>query len=353
MEKKNAFSGIQGLRGIAIIIIVLYHTYDLNSMGNTWTLSIIKKWGDFFGNYIFFMMSGFLMAYFYRERIEKREVTFFQYFIRRIVKIYPLYIITNIIVLLQNIIDGGIETLNITELLLVLFMQAGGALEDLYPYNIVTWFICTLVICYCVYYVITYISPNDTVYFIGIVCEMIWGYILINRNWNFPYSYNHTGEGMINFCLGCLLAWSYLKLNSKNRKMCLKFNWCMLIMLAILELYVGFDLIAGDIRIVIIYLVAPTMLYLSIESNLVKWIMNLMPIKIIGTISMSIYFWHTVLGRYLYKMFPMVENLQPRIQYLCYWGMLLVWSGGSYWLIERKLGMFLEQKMYKEKMLRS
>lgn len=72
-----------------------------------------------------------------------------------------------------------------------------------------------------------------------------------------------------------------------------------------------------------------------------------MPIEIIGTISMSIYFWHNVLVGYLYKMFPMIENMQPRSQYLCYWGMLLVWSGVSYWFIERKLGMLLE-KVYGE-----
>lgn len=98
--QKERFDSLTGLRAIFIIIVVLFHTYDVDALYCIPGISYIKTYGGFFGNYMFFLLSGMMIAYNYGERIRNKEVCFKDYLWKRILKIYPLFLITNLTALM-------------------------------------------------------------------------------------------------------------------------------------------------------------------------------------------------------------------------------------------------------------
>lgn len=105
MDKKRFFDSLTGLKGIFIYIIVLFHTLPdtpfINAIPMT---SLIGIYGGTFGNYMFFMLSGFLMAYSYRKKIEKHEISLKAYLLRRLFKLYPLYLLSNMVMIVAEMV---------------------------------------------------------------------------------------------------------------------------------------------------------------------------------------------------------------------------------------------------------
>lgn len=337
MGEKSRFNSLTGLRGLCIFIIVLYHTLNLENINFTVGLTFIKQYGGYLGNYLFFMVSGFLIAYNYQERIRNREIDFKMFFLKRLIKLYPLYLITNLLALLITIQKNGISALNIKQLVLVLLMQTGGGLTDTYPYNFPTWFICTLLVCYVLYFFLAYLSKNKTQYYLFIMAGMVWGCILMKAGWNFPYCYRHDGEGFLNFCIGCALLELYLKMRNKDSAKILIGSLGILIITIILSYSVGMKNILGDVRLVFSIIICPIIIYWTLESNIWKKFLNVKPIAFLGRISVDVFFWHIVLQ----DIISIIELEQLGIQnyiiqYLIYLVLLVVVGTISYFIDEKK-----------------
>ena len=75
------FDYINGLRGISILLVVLYHTTQHEYLENA-----------FLGVDIFFVISGFILTYKYIEKINLKT-----FFIKRFKRIVPTLILTIII----------------------------------------------------------------------------------------------------------------------------------------------------------------------------------------------------------------------------------------------------------------
>ena len=233
------------------------------------------------------------------------------------------------------------------ELLLVLFMQTGGALEDIYPYNSPAWFICTLMVCYCIYFCVTYHSENETKYYIYVIAMIIWGYILLNRNWMFPYMYNHSGEGFFNFFLGCLLMDIFMKIEKKYEMSVFIGSIVILSVIAYCSKEVGFINIVGDIRLTVSLIICPIILFWVMKSNICKKILTVKPVCYLGKISMSIYLWHMVIYRLELVMHDKFEGLRYWQVYTMYLLILIICSSVSYYLIEKRLGRYLQMRLLK------
>lgn len=99
MNKTLHFSGLNGLRAIAAIAVVFGHTSQyLESFG----LSVISfgKYADGspkslylaqYGVTIFFALSGFLITYLLLEEKKQHNINIKNFYIRRILRIWPLY----------------------------------------------------------------------------------------------------------------------------------------------------------------------------------------------------------------------------------------------------------------------
>lgn len=81
-EKSNThIEGLDGLRGIAVIGVVLYHSYP----------STVK--GGFLGVCIFFALSGYLIAITSENSWRKKDFNLLTFYKKRIKRIYPPLII--------------------------------------------------------------------------------------------------------------------------------------------------------------------------------------------------------------------------------------------------------------------
>ncbi len=90
MKDKRTFGTINGLRGVAALVIVAYHSslYDALNLKN-----------GFLAVDFFFVLSGFIIAYSYDERLRKGGFIT-EFFLIRLVRLYPLYLLGTLIPLL-------------------------------------------------------------------------------------------------------------------------------------------------------------------------------------------------------------------------------------------------------------
>lgn len=89
MHPTHKFAALDGLRGLAAIIVVLYHA---------------AKWFDGFrlqGSYLavdfFFILSGFVIAYAYDERL-RSGMSFTAFMLARLIRLYPFYLLGLVVV---------------------------------------------------------------------------------------------------------------------------------------------------------------------------------------------------------------------------------------------------------------
>ena len=85
--------GIQGARGIAVLFVVLFHFFDLNSF-----------WGSF-GVNIFFCISGYLMIQILTKSLQT-DVSIKSFLKKRFVRLYPALFFTTIFIWAFSLLDA-------------------------------------------------------------------------------------------------------------------------------------------------------------------------------------------------------------------------------------------------------
>lgn len=124
------FQGLNGLRAIAAIAVVLYHiTIALGEFGldpylfgayddgHPMGLSLAG-----YGVTIFFVLSGFLITYLLQVERERRLIDIRKFYVRRVLRIWPLYYVYFALCLLTMLVAG--ETMGMREFLLYTFYAA-------------------------------------------------------------------------------------------------------------------------------------------------------------------------------------------------------------------------------------
>ncbi len=293
MEQKRQFASLTGLKGLFIWIIVWYHTAPITPLTEAIPLnSFVKLYGGTLGNDMFFLLSGFLMAMGYRDRIREGRVPFAGYLKRRLEKLYPMYLMTNLAALLLTVWQFGMSGINLKRIVFALLLQSGGGLESTHPYNGPAWFVSALFVCYLAYYALTYHAKQATAYRCGLGAAIAWGYTLLAAGWSLPFCHEQNGAAFLNFFLGCALAevWPYLPKAPRHQ---------LLAFLALggsgyLLMRYGVEVIAGDSQVAFAFVICPLILYLAAENRLAAGFLNSRPVAWLGNISMAVYFWHFV-----------------------------------------------------------
>jgi peptidoglycan/LPS O-acetylase OafA/YrhL len=87
LTKEGHVDSLTGLRAIAAGVVVLHHLVP--SEKNTLVHSILGEFNV--GVTIFFVLSGFLITYRYFDQFERGKNWFYNYFINRVARVYPMY----------------------------------------------------------------------------------------------------------------------------------------------------------------------------------------------------------------------------------------------------------------------
>lgn len=151
IKSKPHYEILDGLRGVAALLVVLFHLFEIFSGGNH-VKQIINH--GYLAVDFFFLLSGFVLGYAYDDRWKK--MTLKEFFKRRIIRLQPMIIVGSLIggLLFYSQISpglgwGGIQNVPLWKMLLVMLIgltlfPVGKGLDirgwnEMHPLNGAAW----------------------------------------------------------------------------------------------------------------------------------------------------------------------------------------------------------------------
>lgn len=244
-------------------------------------------------NYIvelFFMLSGLLFAYTYKERIELQKLTFADFFDKRLKRLMPLTITTTVVmfffrVFLEKI--TGLEfypgSVSINELINSMVL-VNSTLCNV-RINPSGWYIAKLLVCYIVAYFLA--RQHRNLGKITFMIPIVLGVIIRNTGIDYPFLELHMSRAYIAFFLGIILysVIGYLKNNLKP----------MLIIIGGV-LVGGFPILfkwyVTDWNMIATTIFFPALVIIGYFSKTINFIGGLKISRYLGEISFDIYLWN-------------------------------------------------------------
>lgn len=297
MNQKQEIRGLTALKGLFIWMIVLHNASLLDGfLEELPGMSYIYLYGGSLGNSMFFILSGFLMSWGYRDRIRDGRIAFGDFLCRRVKKLYPMYVLSNLAALVVSVWQYGVSAINLKKIAFTLLLQA-GVLDNTGPYNNPTWFVPVLMVCYGLYYGGTYLTKSATAYRLFLAGGVVAGYYFSGTDLQIPFLFSGNGIGYLNFFIGCALAEIYPMIKmEKSRKSLTQCLLCGgLLAAAYLMLRFGVEIISGGSGTAFAFVICPAVLYLAYEEGLISRVLGWKPLQYLGKISMNVFYWHLVL----------------------------------------------------------
>ena len=300
---KIHFDSLDSLKGIGACLIAFIYHYQHFSPANG--LPFYRLFSPFYqyGIYVvemFFMISGFAMAYAYSEKIIGGTVHFGEYMAKRIKHLYPLFFITLLFItfaeLMYKSVAGGdtfvYANFDIYHFMLNLLCIQDGWLGVDWSFNAPSWCIPVQILCYLIFFIIVYFFKNHKSSLKSIYALIsILGIALLLSGIELPLFNYLTARGISCFFIGALLYEIYsIRKHFKNAVISYILLFALLFTIVITKMY-GFE-IWGNIQLVIILLIAPACIWVSINIGWVRKILEVKPLVLLGKSSMSIYLWH-------------------------------------------------------------
>jgi len=115
----NRFYSLDAIRGLAALCVVLWHWQHFFYFG-TISTGMDRKCQPFFGVFypfylkgylavtLFFSLSGFIFFWLYSKKISEKKVSGWEFFILRFSRLYPLHLITLLIVGIEQMISRSL-----------------------------------------------------------------------------------------------------------------------------------------------------------------------------------------------------------------------------------------------------
>ena len=298
------YPALSGLRFLFIIMIVMYHCWPLFADQTPGKIALFfRENGGNWGNYMFFMISGFLMCVHYKEKVCEKGTTCSHFLLARLRKLYPQYLASMFACVLFNLAVTGFTYVNFKNVLLNSLMMATGYVENVYLYNSPHWFVGVLMLCYVVFYGICILSRQQKRYFAyGCVGLMLWGYVLLSRNWTFPFCYFWNGEGFLSFFSGCLVHEFLMSDNipERTKMRSIAAGAAAVVAFFGLSWFVGFEKLSGDSRYVFALLVCPVILMACVRWTLASKVLGSRLMARLGKLTTTLFFWHIPVYQVVY-----------------------------------------------------
>lgn len=204
MNSRERLYGLDFIRIVATTLIILHHYQQITNCYFTTGINFYD--GRFEFGYVvelFFLLSGFLLGT-YTNSIKEHKVNFKNFFLKKYFRFLPMCFITACVYyVIEQIRFWRMGDYTLTECTLwdviesAFIFHSGGA----FPASMVnnpTWYISVLLICYIVYYFVTWISSQmniDEIYlYIGMILLAVG---IITYGYNAPYFNERTARGYL------------------------------------------------------------------------------------------------------------------------------------------------------------
>ena len=106
-DTKPHYELLDGLRGVAALLVVFYHIFEGFSFAGGGTLITVINHGYLAVDF-FFILSGFVIGYAYDDRW-KKNLTLKGFFKRRLIRLHPMIIMGAVIGCITFFIQGGVK----------------------------------------------------------------------------------------------------------------------------------------------------------------------------------------------------------------------------------------------------
>ena len=89
LRSKQRYEILDGLRGVAAIIVIIFHFFELYSFGNP-AKQIVNH--GYLAVDFFYVLSGFVIGYAYDDRWDR--MSYWDFYKRRLIRLHPMVIIS-------------------------------------------------------------------------------------------------------------------------------------------------------------------------------------------------------------------------------------------------------------------
>lgn len=310
--KPTQLTSLNALRGLAFIGVFLEHTKLL--------------WSGAWGVSVFFVLSGFLMAYNYHNRtLDSSPKSIFHFAWKKVSKLYPLHIITLLAILpLCDLSIGRYPLLkNIFSNVFLLQSWSGNA-GTYFSFNAVSWYLSTCFFLYLCFPFIhkcmsKYTNKNNAIMgiaftlllqlFTAYISSLLPGASIFSDNLCKWFTYIFPVYRLGDFIIGCNLGYLFLKQEKKQPTLSATFAEAFTILLTAVLLYAYSTQIGlGSLewfRYTLLYTASSILLVYCFASNsghITKLLSNKILIPV-GNISAYAFLIHALVIRYINKLF--------------------------------------------------
>jgi|TARA_B100000780_G_scaffold230654_1_gene170404 peptidoglycan/LPS O-acetylase OafA/YrhL len=291
----NRFYLLDFYRAIAAFAVVLFHYRLFYSLGNN--LEELEKkeplYNIFFFAYndgwlavqFFFVLSGFIFFNLYLKKINNRQINFKKFFILRFSRLYPLHILTLILVFFISFLfieNNFLNNIDLKHFFLNIFLIQNWGFEDGYSFNNPAWSISVEILMYGIFFVVAktkkFLLP--TVLILIILSSVIF------------FKYKLIGYGGFCFFIGGLTSqiFEFIKKKFIQNSWIAFFLFFILIFLISYILH-EYDFSSKEQKVILIVFFFPSLILASVifpkkDGLIIK------KISIIGNFSFSIYMIH-------------------------------------------------------------
>lgn len=301
-------SPLDSLRGIAAIgVAIFWHYRHFNMKLFEAEPSQLPFYSQFKWFYLcgwnlvdfFFVLSGFIFMYVYSEKIVSRKIGEQSFFINRISRLYPLHILTLVIVavvqysrLLSNHSFFIFQNNDLYHLFLNVFFLQAGLFNDGPSFNAASWSLSCEMAAYILFF---YILSRYKKYAAAFALLVFTGISISHTRLNIPIFNPEMARMLTGFFTGCLLYNIQTRIrqfSNIGRIMLLASLALFAAAVSLLVIKAGYGKIFGHWERVMPLVVYPLIIIAVLNSSLLSKIFSLRPFTFFGDISYSVYLVH-------------------------------------------------------------
>ncbi len=339
------------------LVIVIYHYGHFSPFleGNPYpfnhVLAIVYQYGYLCVDF-FFILSGFVIEHSYGKRVS--EITFRDFIIGRLRRLYPLYLLTTLVVGGLQLVYYSYERtfccypISLWGLVLHIFGLQNAGFSEL-TFNGPAWYVGILVLMYILYFGGQRHLKSSITVMIGILL----GGCIVCLNCQYPLINYTVGRGMVGFFMGVLL----FRFNSMYQ-VNLYVIFGTLFLMSVLMVIFGATIIGNE---VLLYAIVfwPLLLILFLNNCWIAKILRNPIFQFLGKISYDMFLWHyplLILFVLIWKSgwFPGLR-LYSRMFFIFWIVIVLIIGSISHFCFEEKLRLLLSsvvKKCIKKKLTR-
>lgn len=315
-SKKNAhYAALDGLKGLAACIVAFgwHFQHFYTDVNHAPTISLSLPFSFELGYLmveLFFMLSGFGLFCGYAERLQSRAMSFRDFMARRLRKLYPLFIISTLLVVVLEWLHISMtgETFvypnfDIYHFVLNVLLLQDGYFGIEYSFNSPSWFLSISVMMYVVFFLVCRSARSREQVYAAYTGLALAGCVIVISHVCLPLLNEFTGRGLACFSIGVLLSYPCLRAmpapgTSPDQGIETGgLRWLPYAGLAILAaLYATYRFCGlapfGDVRMVFILCAAPLAIYCAVSIPWLGRALGCTPLRYLGSLSFGIYLLH-------------------------------------------------------------